>query len=117
MDGSQIGVDIVVKAKIFVPVRNQTLVIQPTVSHYTVGYPQSHHAYCREEFHFNQPIPERKVSVPCSQEVLSSKMSATVSRHAEDFSAEENSTKVQHISLETSVESGTYTCNRQILLK
>jgi hypothetical protein len=70
--------------------------------------PQTHHTYCRE-FHLNEPIPERKVGVPCSQEILSNKMFATVSWHVEDLSTEENSIKIQHISLATSVVSGIYT--------
>jgi len=84
---------------------------------YCWGYIGSHHAYSRDEFYLKQSIPERNVTVPCSQEGLSSKMFATVSRHVEHFSAEENSIKVWHISLAAPVDGGICTDRVQNLLK
>jgi hypothetical protein len=55
--------------------------------------------------------------VPCNQEGLSSKMFATVSRHVEHFSAEENSIKVWQMSLAAPVDGGVCTDNVQNLLK
>lgn len=84
---------------------------------YCWGYTGSHHAYSRDEFYLKQFIPERNVTVPCSQEGLSSKMFATVSRHVEHFSAEENSIKVWHISMAAPVDGGVCTESVQNLLK
>lgn len=84
---------------------------------YCWGYTGTHHAYSIDELYLKQSIPERNVTAPCSQEGLSSKMFATVSRHVEHFSAEENSIKVRHISLAASVDGGVCTDSVQNLLK
>lgn len=99
-------------------VRNRTLVIQSMISYYTVEtILDSSMPTIRDKSYLKQSIPERNVTVPCSHERLSSKMFATVSRHVRHFSAEENSVKVWHSSLATSVDGGVCAGNVQTLLK
>jgi len=73
------------------------------------------HGFPRENFYSKQLIPDRNVDAPFSHEVLSSKILTTVSRHTDDFLAEENSTKVQHILLATSAEGGICKCDSHML--